>query len=102
MAKKEQKVLANKTKKNVKLFSRRTKTSKTTKIRKEPKGLVKILFVIGRYFKGAWTELRQVRWPNRRASWGLTLAVILFTGFFFILIVLLDAAFKQLFNVILK
>lgn len=76
--------------------------SKLPKLPKVPKGITKPLFAIGRYFKGAWVELRQVRWPNRRSAWGLTLAVILFTAFFFILIVLLDAGFKQLFNVILK
>ena len=76
--------------------------SKLPKLPKTPKGITKPLFAIGRYFKGAWTELRQVRWPNRKSTWGLTLAVILFTTFFFALIILLDAGFKQLFNVILK
>lgn len=50
------------------------------------------------YFKGAWFELRQVRWPTRKATWGLTLAVILFSAFFVTLILLLDAAFKYLFE----
>lgn len=81
---------------------KKVKTPKTPKIKKEPKGILKVLFAIGRYFKGAWIELKKVRWPNRKASWGLTLAVILFTGFFFVLIVLLDAGFKELFNIILK
>lgn len=62
----------------------------------------KFLTPIGNYFKGAWVELRQVRWPNRRATWGLTLAVILFTAFFIVLIILLDAGFKELFKLILK
>lgn len=53
------------------------------------------------YFKGAWSELRQVRWPNRRATWGLTLAVIAFSAFFLLIIVLLDAAFKFLFEFII-
>ena len=70
--------------------------------KKEPKGIVKVLFAIGGYFKGAWIELRQVRWTNRKATWSLTLAVILFTAFFFLLIVLLDFGFKELFNLILK
>jgi preprotein translocase subunit SecE len=53
------------------------------------------------YFKGAWYELRQVRWPNRRATWGMTMAVLAFTAFFVILILLLDALFKYLFQLIL-
>ena len=56
----------------------------------------------GRYFKGAWYELRQVTWPDRKATWGLTIAVMLFTGFFVVLIVLLDAGFKYLSEMILK
>jgi preprotein translocase subunit SecE len=56
---------------------------------------------IGGYFKGAWIELRQVRWPNRRATWGLTLAVILFSLFFVVLIVLLDTFFQYVFELII-
>jgi preprotein translocase SecE subunit len=56
----------------------------------------------GRYFKGAWVELQQVRWPTRQATWGLTGAVLAFTAFFVALILLLDAAFKFLFETILK
>lgn len=57
--------------------------------------------MIGGYFKGAWFELRQVRWPNRKATWSLTGAVLLFTGFFVVLILLLDVLFKYLFELIL-
>ena len=56
---------------------------------------------IGGYFAGAWYELKQVRWPNRKATWSLTLAVIIFTAFFAVLILLLDALFKYLFQLIL-
>lgn len=58
-------------------------------------------FAMGRYFKGAWYELRQVRWPNRKATWSLTAAMLVFTGFFVVLILLLDALFKYLFQLIL-
>lgn len=60
------------------------------------------LAAIGRYFKGAWVELRQVHWPTRRATWGLTGAVLAFSAFFVIFISLLDAGFKLLFELILK
>lgn len=56
----------------------------------------------GGYFKGAWDELRQVRWPTRRATWGLTGAVLAFSAFFIIIILLLDAGFKYIFELILK
>lgn len=59
------------------------------------------ILAIGGYFAGAWYELKQVRWPNRRATWGMTMAVLAFTLFFVILILLLDALFKYLFQLIL-
>ena len=60
-----------------------------------------VFTAFGDYVKGSWDELRQVRWPNRRTTWGLTLAVILFTVFFVVLIMLLDYAFQMLFERIL-
>ena len=53
------------------------------------------------YLKGSWQELRQVRWTNRRTTWGLTLAVLVFTAFFVALIMLLDYAFQMMFERIL-
>ena len=53
---------------------------------------------IGGYFAGAWAELRAVHWPNRRTTWGLTLAVIGFTIVLAIFILALDAGFEQLFK----
>lgn len=70
---------------------------------KKPKrNLLRPLIAIGEYFKGAWYELRQVRWPTRRATWGLTLAVLLFSAFFVVLIVLLDLLFQFLFEQLIK
>ncbi|MDO4684522.1 MAG: preprotein translocase subunit SecE [Candidatus Saccharibacteria bacterium] len=54
------------------------------------------------YFKGAWLELKQVRWPNRKLTWSMTLAVIIFTIFITALVLLLDAGFKFLFDFIIK
>lgn len=61
-----------------------------------------LLGKFGGYFKGAWIELRQVHWPTRQATWGLTGAVLLFAAFFIVFITLLDAGFKFLFEQILK
>jgi preprotein translocase SecE subunit len=83
----------NKSESKVKIISKSTRSKK---------GLLGIIFAIGGYFKGSWAELRQVRWPNRKATWSLTFAVLVFTMFFVTLIVLLDAAFKYLFDLILK
>lgn len=57
---------------------------------------------IGRYFKGSWEELKQVRWPNRANTWQLTGAVLIFTAFFATLILLLDAGFNWVFEQILR
>lgn len=66
---------------------------------KESKGNVFVR--IGRYFKGAWSELRQVRWPDRKATWGMTGALIAFTLFFVVVILVLDFGFSELFKLIL-
>lgn len=60
------------------------------------------LAAIGGYFKGAWAELRQVRWPDRRATWSMTGALIVFTLCFVVVILLLDALFQYLFSLIIK
>ena len=54
-----------------------------------------------RYFKGAWHELRQVRWPDRKNTWAMTGALLAFTVFFIIVILVLDFAFSELFKLIL-
>lgn len=68
-------------------------------------GKFKVLRIIGRilwptYFRNSWKELRQVTWPNRRETWQLTLAVIIFSVIFGVLIAVvdfgLDKGFKQL------
>lgn len=58
----------------------------------------KWLKAIGAYFKGSWHELRQVKWPTRRATWGFTIAVILFTVALSGFILGLDYGFEQLFK----
>ncbi len=79
------------------------KATKKVKQAKEPKNwFTKALYGIGGYFKGAWLELKQVRWPTRKATWGLTLAVILFSIFFVVVILLLDAFFKFIFELMIN
>lgn len=69
--------------------------------RKQKRGFAAPFRALGGYFVGAWQELRQVRWPNRSATWSLTLAVILFSAFFAAIILGLDSAFSYLFKEIL-
>jgi len=93
----EEKVEPKKTAKVVKKAEAKAVVSDSEAAKK----LLSPLVSIGGYFKGAWYELRQVRWPNRKATWSLTVAVLIFTAFFIALIVLLDAGFKLLFQKIL-
>lgn len=58
----------------------------------------KWLRATGGYFVGAWHELREVRWPTRRATWGLTAAVLLFSAVLGLFIIGLDLGFEQLFK----
>ncbi|MEO5498951.1 MAG: preprotein translocase subunit SecE [Candidatus Saccharimonadales bacterium] len=85
------------------------KTAKTTSVKKvrvvqperKPSKWTKPFRAVGSYFKGAWVELRQVRWPDRKSTWGLTLAVIIFSLFFALVILGLDAVFSYLFKEVL-
>lgn len=52
------------------------------------------------YFKGAWHELKQVRWPNRRATWSMTAALLIFTAIFVAFILVIDLVFESLFKLI--
>ena len=54
-----------------------------------------------RYLRDSWHEIRQVRWPNRKATWKMVLAVLAYTALFVILISLLDLFFRWLFGLIL-
>ena len=54
-----------------------------------------------RYLRDSWKEIRQVRWPSRKATWKMVLAVIVYTTLFVVLISLLDMFFTWLFNIIL-
>lgn len=78
----------------------KTVTDKKPKA-KRARGGFNLFSAIGGYFKGAWVELRLVRWPTRRATWSLTGAVLVYSAFFVVLVLLLDAGFKYLFELIL-
>ena len=71
------------------------------KVEKEPRTGNNPFRALGQYFKGAWQELRQVRWPNRKQTWALTLAVIVFSLAIGGLIFLLDLGFTYLFKEII-
>ena len=73
--------------------------SKSTE--KKPFILFRPFVALFRYLHNSWLELRQVRWPNRKATWKMVLAVLVYTALFVVLISLLDLFFTWLFNLIL-
>ena len=77
------------------------KVSEGKKSGKKPFILFRPFAYLGRYIRDSWRELRQVRWPNRKATWKMVLAVLVYTALFVVLISLLDLFFTWLFNLIL-
>lgn len=100
------------TRKKISVKDKKTAKAKQKSIKKAEKNLNKsksskkvfILFrpfvALGRYLRGAWHEIRQVRWPNRKATWKMVFAVIAYTALFMVIILLLDMFFTWLFNLI--
>jgi preprotein translocase SecE subunit len=96
-----------KTVKKIKLDSKKAgkkttvvESAKTSKPARKKSALNKYnpFTAFAKYVRGSWNELRQVRWPDRRATWEMTLAVIGFTLFFAVIILLLDSLFQTLFK----
>lgn len=69
---------------------------------KKPFILIRPFVYLGRYIRDSWRELRQVRWPNRKMTWKMVLAVLIYTALFVAFISLLDLFFSWLFNLILS
>ena len=78
------------------------KVSEGKKSGKKPFILFRPFVYLGRYIRDSWRELRQVRWPNRKATWKMVLAVLVYTALFVVLISLLDLFFTWLFSLIIK
>ena len=102
---------ANPTKPKTKTKTAKAKTKAKANTPEKPLKQVFILarpFVaLGRYLRNSWRELRQVRWPNRKATWKMatwkmTLAVLVYCAIFIVFIMLLDALFTFIFDLLLK
>ncbi len=57
---------------------------------------------LGRYLRDSWREIRLVRWPNRKATWKMTAAVLVYCAIFMIFLTLLDVFFTFIFDLIFK
>ena len=76
-------------------------TTKTDKSEKKPFILIRPFVYLWRYLRDSWMELRQVRWPTRKYTWKMVLAVIIYSALFMVIISLLDLFFSWLFGLIL-
>lgn len=56
------------------------------------------LVLVPPYFRNSWRELRGVTWPNRRETWQLTWAVIIFSVIFGVLVAVVDYGLDKLFK----
>ena len=57
---------------------------------------------IGRYIKESFQEVRQVRWPDRKSTWKMTISVVLYVLLVAAIIMLLDAFFTFIFSQLLS
>ena len=99
-------VVKDKKQEKIKLKEARAADKAAKKAEKAKEG--KKVFILFRpfvaffqYLRDSWKEIRQVRWPNRKATWKMVLAVLVYTALFMVLISLLDLFFTWLFNLIL-
>ncbi len=81
--------------------AKKIKKDVNKKTDKKPFILIRPIVYLFRYIRDSWQELRQVRWPNRKATWKMVLAVIIYTALFVAIISLLDVFFSFIFNLIL-
>ena len=52
--------------------------------------LFRPFIAFGHYIRDSWRELRKVEWPSRRATWKMTLGVIIFCVFIGVFVLLCD------------
>ncbi len=82
--------------------AKKAKKSNDEKPLKEVFILARPFVALGRYIRDSWREIRRVRWPNRKATWKMTGAVLAYCIAFMVFIVLLDSFFTWLFGLIIK
>ena len=98
-------VVKDKKQEKIKAKENRKAERKAKKSEKAEGKKVFILFrpfvALFRYLRDSWREIRQVRWPNNKATFKMVLAVLAYTALFVTLISLLDLLFRWLSGLIL-
>jgi len=58
-------------------------------------------YIVPGYFKKSWEELKKVTWPSWSDTWKLTLAVIVFSAVFGLMITVVDYGLDKVFRKLL-
>ena len=77
------------------------KKQRKAKEEKPKNGFVRVITAPFRYIRDSWREIRQVSWPNRKATWKLVGAIFIYAAFFIALTMALDALFNFIFSKII-
>ena len=93
--------LVKQTEKKLEKIEKKKSKKNTPKESKKPFILFRPFVALGHYLKNSWNELRQVRWPNRKATWKMVLAIFIYTLLFVGFLVILDIIFDFVFSKIL-
>lgn len=88
--------------KSAKSAAKKAEKTGSEKPLKEVFILARPFVALGRYIRDSWREIRRVRWPNRKATWKMTGAVLAYCAAFMVFIVLLDSFFTWIFSLIIK
>lgn len=98
----ENKKVRAKDRKEAKKLEKTEKTAarKAARGGKKPFILFRPFVAFGHYIRDSFREVRQVRWPDRKATWKLVLSVIIYVVVIAVFIMLLDMLFTYLFNLI--
>lgn len=81
--------------------TKKTAVKSPEKSDKKPFILIRPIVYFFRYLRDSWREIRQVRWPSRKATWKLFFAIIVYTLLIGAIIMLLDVFFTWIFNTII-
>jgi len=68
-------------------------------VRKFGRGVAKVLgWIVPKYFRNSWREVKQVAWPSRRETWRLTGAVFIFAIVFGAMVAVVDKGLDEVFK----
>ena len=98
----ENKKVRTKDRKEAKKLARAEKKAarKAAREGKKPFILFRPFVAFGHYIRDSFREVRQVRWPDRKATWKLVLSVVIYVVIIAVFIMLLDMLFTYLFNLV--